>query len=95
MTAQGSDALLLWAALGAAALNLVLIIVLLLRRPQRPDDVASRGELQAVVGQAVGQQQERLERGLRQEMGESARSGRQELAQVLGGRIAAAAEPDQ
>ena len=73
----------IWLALALGVLNVVLIIVLLLRRPQRPDDVASRGELQAVVGQAVGQQQERLERGLRQEMGESARSGRQELAQAL------------
>ncbi|MFD1709525.1 DNA recombination protein RmuC [Ottowia sp. GY511] len=74
---------LIWLALAGLLLNAILLIVLLLRRPQRPDDVASRGELQAVVGQAVGQQQERLAHGLRQEMGESARDGRQELAQTL------------
>ena len=78
MTLPGADALL-WAALAGAVLNVVLLLVLLLRRPRRPADVASRGEVQ----QAVGQASERLERELRHEIGESARGGRQELAQTL------------
>ncbi len=78
MTLPGADALL-WAALAGAVLNVVLLLVLLLRRPRRPADVASRGEVQ----QAVGQASERLERELRHEIGEGARGGRQELAQTL------------
>ncbi len=80
MTSPGADALL-WAMLAGAVLNLVLLLMLLLRRPRRPGDVASRGEVQ----QLVGQHGERLERGLRQEIGESARGGRQELGQTLAG----------
>ncbi len=68
-----------WLALAALLLNAVLLLALLLRRPRRPDDVASRGELQ----QLVGQSSERLERELRQEIGGSAREGRQELAHSL------------
>lgn len=71
--------LLLWAALAAALVNALLLLVLLLRRPRRPEDVADRRELQ----QLLGQQGERLERGLRQEMGEGARGTRQELAHSL------------
>ncbi|MFT4194235.1 DNA recombination protein RmuC [Ottowia sp.] len=78
MISPGAD-MLLWAALAGAVLNVVLLLVLLLRRPRRPADVASRGEVQ----QAVGQASERLERELRHEIGESARGGRQELAQTL------------
>ena len=68
-----------WLALAALLLNLLLLLALLLRRPRRPADVAARDE----VRQWLDQQGERLERGLRQEMGEGARSGRQELAQAL------------
>ncbi len=68
-----------WLALAALLFNAVLLLALLLRRPRRPDDVASRGELQ----QLVGQSSERLERELRQEIGGSAREGRQELAHSL------------
>jgi len=75
---------LLWAALGAGLINLVLLLLVLLRRPRRPDDVASRGELQQLVGQSVGQHGERIERELRHEIGESARTGRQELLGTLG-----------
>ncbi|MFT3780216.1 MAG: DNA recombination protein RmuC [Ottowia sp.] len=78
MISPGAD-MLLWAALAGAVLNVVLLLVLLLRRPRRPADVASRGEVQ----QAVGQASERLERELRHEIGEGARGGRQELAQTL------------
>lgn len=78
---------LIWLALGALLFNAVLLLALLLRRPRRPEDVASRGEVQQLIGHAVdhsvAQHNERLERGLRQEMGEGARTGRQELAQSL------------
>jgi DNA recombination protein RmuC len=68
-----------WLALAALVLNLLLLLALLFKRQRRPDDVASRGELQ----QLVGQSSERLERELRQEIGGSAREGRQELAHSL------------
>ena len=69
----------LWAALALALINLALLLVLLLRRPRRPRDVASGGEVQ----QAVAQGGERLERELRREIGDTARGSRQELAQTL------------
>ena len=72
-----------WLALAGLLINALLLIALLLRRPRRPDDVASRGELQQLVGAAVGQSGERLERELRQEIGSSARDSRQELAHSL------------
>ncbi len=83
MTESVWPAWLIWLALAALVLNLVLVLALLLKRPRRPDDVASRGELQQLVGQVVGQGSERLERELRQEIGGSAREGRQELAHSL------------
>jgi len=83
MTESVWPAWLIWLALAALGLNLVLVLALLFKRPRRPDDVASRGELQQLVGQAVGQGNERLERELRQEIGGSAREGRQELAHSL------------
>jgi DNA recombination protein RmuC len=70
MTALGIDALL-WAALAGVALNGALLLALLLRRPRRPHDVASRGDVQ------------QLERELRREAGEQARASRQELSQSL------------
>ncbi len=78
-----SDTELIWIALAGALLNAVLLLALLFKRPRRPDDVASRGELQQLVGQVVGQGSERLERELRQEIGGSAREGRQELTHAL------------
>ena len=68
-----------WLALAALLLNALLLLALLLRRPRRPSDVAARDELR----QLLGQQGERLERGLRQEMGEGARATRQELTHSL------------
>ena len=75
---------LLWAALAGALLNAIFLVLLLLRRARRPDDVAARGELQPLLAQTVGQHSERLERELRHEIGENARAGRQELMQTLG-----------
>ena len=72
-----------WLALAALALNVLLVAAVLLRRPRRPEDVASRGEVEQLIGQAVGQHSERLERELRHEIGENARGSRQELAQSL------------
>ena len=63
----------LWILLGLAALTVLLLIALLLRRPA-PDRHA---ELLAAL--ATGS--ERGERALRQEIGDSARSTRQELGQ--------------
>ncbi len=73
----------LWAVLALALVNLALLLVLLLRRPRRPADVPGREELQQCVEQSAARHGERLERGLRQELGEGARSSRQELAQNL------------
>lgn len=61
-------------------LNGVLLTVILVRRPRRPDEVATRGELL----QAIAQTTQGLERGLRQELGSSSRDGRRELIQTLG-----------
>ncbi|MDM0088803.1 MULTISPECIES: DNA recombination protein RmuC [unclassified Variovorax] len=63
----------LWILLALVALNFILLVVLLLRRP--PAD--PHAELAAAL--AAGH--ERTERGLRQEIGESARGTRQELGQ--------------
>ncbi len=73
----------LWLALAALGLNLLLVLALLFKRPRRPEDVASRGEVQQLIGQAVGQSGEKLERELRHEIGDHARSSRQELAHSL------------
>ena len=73
----------LWAVLALALVNLALLLVLLLRRPRRPADVPGREELQQCVEQSAARHGERLERGLRQELGEGVRSSRQELAQNL------------
>ena len=80
MTSSSWPDWVFWLALAALGLNLLLVLALLFKRPRRPDDVASRGELM----QAVGQSSERLERELRHEIGTSARDGRQELMQTLG-----------
>ena len=82
MTVDGWNTLLVLAAV-ALLVNLALLLALLLRRPRRPDDVASRGEVQALIGQSVAQHSERLERELRTEIGDNARGSRQELAHTL------------
>lgn len=64
-----------WLLLALAALNLILVLVLLLRRPAPPD----REVLAAVVDGAV----DKAERSLRQELADSARATRQESAQQL------------
>lgn len=68
-----------WLALVLAALNTILLLALLLRRPARAPDVPTRQDLQ----QLLGQHGERLERHLRHEVQHSAREGRQEQAQSL------------
>ncbi|MDP2066790.1 MAG: DNA recombination protein RmuC [Burkholderiaceae bacterium] len=65
-----------WLLVGLAALNLLLMLWLALRRP--PDD-GSRNALTAVVQSG----NERLERELRREVSESSRDARQELSQTF------------
>lgn len=72
----GLNDIVLWSVLALAALNLLLLLWLALRRG---DAAATQAEWLAAL-QASG---ERLERELRHEIGESARSGRLELAQNL------------
>ncbi len=62
-----------------AAANLLLLLWLLLRKPQAPPDDGSRAELLGTVNAST----ERLERELRREISESSRGGRQELTQTL------------
>lgn len=64
-----------WLLLALAALNLILVLVLLLRRPAPPDATV----LATVVDGAV----DKAERSLRQELSDSARATRQESAQQL------------
>lgn len=64
-----------WLLLALAALNIVLLLVLLLRKPAAPDTAV----LTAVVGAAT----EKSERSLRQELADAARATRQESAQQL------------
>ena len=69
--------------LGLQALGLLLVLWLLLRRPRATDDELAHR--QAVTG-AMAQQAQRIERveiELRREVGENARSGRQEIQQTL------------
>ncbi len=72
----GLNDILLWSVLALAALNLLLLLRLALRRG---DAAASQAELLS----ALQSSSERLERELRHEIGESARNGRLELAQNL------------
>ena len=72
----GLNDIVLWSVLALAALNLLLLLWLALRRG---DAAATQAEWVAAL-QASG---ERLERELRHEIGESARSGRLELTQNL------------
>ncbi len=72
----GLNDILLWSVLALAALNLLLLLRLALRRG---DAAAPQAELLS----ALQSSSERLERELRHEIGESARNGRLELAQNL------------
>jgi DNA recombination protein RmuC len=65
----------LWILLGLAALNFILVLRLLFRRPPAPDQTA----LVATLGAG----NERIERELRHEIGESSRGARQETAQAF------------
>lgn len=64
-----------WLLLALAALNFILLVVLLLRKPAAPDT--------ATVSAIVGDAADKTERSLRQEVADSARAGRQESAQAL------------
>ena len=72
-----------WAVLGLQAVGLLLVLWLLLRRPRASEDeLAHRQALSA----ALAQQTRRIERSegeLRREIGDNARSGRQEIQQTL------------
>lgn len=74
----GLNPLLFWALLALGVLNLVLVLALVLRR----DGAQSGQSLQLLRAEMQGGH-ERLARELRQEIGESARSTRLELAQNL------------
>ncbi|OGO98427.1 MAG: recombinase RmuC [Curvibacter sp. GWA2_64_110] len=76
MEETGLNDILLWSVLALAALNLLLLLRLALRRG---DAAAPQAELLS----ALQSSSERLERELRHEIGESARNGRLELAQNL------------
>jgi len=64
-----------WILIGLAVLNIVLLLWLLLRKPAAPD----HGTLVATLGAA----NERIERELRHEIGESSRGARQETSQAF------------
>ena len=68
-----------WAILSGLVVVIVLLLTLLIRRPLRPHDLASRGETQ----QLIEKYSERLERELRHEFASSSREGRQEWMQTL------------
>ncbi|HEY0201480.1 MAG TPA: DNA recombination protein RmuC, partial [Burkholderiaceae bacterium] len=68
-------ALPIWILLALCALNLLLLALLLLRRPP----LANHAELLTQMA-AIN---ERVERELRREIGDSARGGRQELGQAF------------
>ena len=72
-----------WVGLGLQALGLLLVLWLLLRRPRATDDELAHR--QTMTGAMVQQAQriERVEVELRREIGENARSGRQEIQQTL------------
>jgi DNA recombination protein RmuC len=69
------ESLPLWLVLALALVDFALLLWLVLRRPPVAADEKGRAELLAA--------NERLERELRREIAESARSGRQELTQTL------------
>ncbi len=64
-----------WILIGLAALNIVLLLWLLLRKPAAPD----HSTLVATLGSA----NERIERELRHEIGEASRGARQETSQAF------------
>jgi DNA recombination protein RmuC len=89
MDANSTLPVFFWSGWVLLAVCAALLLALLVRRPRKPDDVASREELRVMLDQAA-QNQAQLARdlrdaqtGLRTEMIESARAARQELAQSL------------
>lgn len=81
------DAWILWGALALLLLNMVLLIALLLRRP--PVDNEDVDRLRSIMQMVQGQTQQTMQRiehvegELRRDIGENARSGRQEMQQTL------------
>ena len=84
-----SDSLSIWVLLGLllqVLILLALVWLLLRRRPEDPAQAAQRQELLVAVqaqAQSTLQRIEHVESELRREVGESARTGRQELQQTL------------
>jgi DNA recombination protein RmuC len=78
----GLNDIVLWSVLALAAVNLLLLLWLALRRREGAAPQATE-QLRAELVMALQAGNERLERELRQEITESARSGRLELAQNL------------
>jgi DNA recombination protein RmuC len=74
---------LIWVLLILVAINLLLVIWLLLRR--RPMDADEAAHRQQLLGQSqqLGQRVERVESELRREISDSSRTGRQEIQQTL------------
>lgn len=78
----GLNDIVLWSVLALAAVNLLLLLWLALRRREGAEAQAAE-QLRAELVTALQAGNERLARELRQEITESARSGRLELAQNL------------
>lgn len=72
-----------WVGLGLQALGLLLVLWLLLRRPRATDDELAHRQTMTVAMVQQAQRIERVEVELRREVGENARSGRQEIQQTL------------
>lgn len=64
-----------WILIGLAALNIVLLLWLLLRKPPAPDH--------SILVATLGAANERIERELRHEIGEASRGARQETSQAF------------
>lgn len=77
------DPVIIWILMCLAALNLVVLIWLLLRRADRHATQAAEQGKTELLG-ALLSTNERLERELRREIAETSRGGRQELTQTFG-----------
>lgn len=82
-----TDGLLTWIVVALGVVNALCLLWLLWRRPPaNAEEAAQRAQLLAVLqqqGQATEQRIERVEGELRREVGDSARTGRQEIQQTL------------
>ena len=79
-----SESLMLTVALILLGLNLLLLLVLLLRKPDDRPQREALESLRDALDDRIGESNERLERELRRELAETARTSRQEHAQTLG-----------